>query len=168
MFVYVKSESGLWTVGHYEPNGKWVAESDHDSEEKAAARVSYLNGAEKRRPEEKEGDAGSGRFDAWAIIDLFGHQRLAGRVTEQVIGGCSFVRVDVPECPGSQGFTRLLGNGAIYSITLVDEKTARAFVAYCRPQPMDTWEASQMLKQLPTVSDGGSGNDPLPDEDEAI
>jgi hypothetical protein len=44
MFVYLKSEPGLWTVGHYGGNSKWVAESDHDSEKEAAARVHYLNG----------------------------------------------------------------------------------------------------------------------------
>ena len=44
MYVYVKSEPGLWTVGHYTPDGKWVAESDHDSEQDAADRVNTLNG----------------------------------------------------------------------------------------------------------------------------
>jgi hypothetical protein len=39
MYVYIKSEPGLWTVGFYSPDGKWHSESDHDSAEKAAARV---------------------------------------------------------------------------------------------------------------------------------
>jgi hypothetical protein len=33
-------------------------------------------------------------FEEWALLELFGHQRLAGRVTEQQLGGASFVRVD--------------------------------------------------------------------------
>jgi hypothetical protein len=44
MYVYIRSEPNLWTVGHYTPDGKWVAESDYDSREAAAARVHYLNG----------------------------------------------------------------------------------------------------------------------------
>jgi len=44
MYVYLRSESGLWTVGFYGPDGKWNAESDWDSEEKAAKRVHWLNG----------------------------------------------------------------------------------------------------------------------------
>ena len=53
MYVYLQSETpaescsqyGLYTVGHYDPRtDKWVPESDHDSAEKAAARVHYLNG----------------------------------------------------------------------------------------------------------------------------
>ncbi|MDD2657785.1 MAG: hypothetical protein PHD04_03970 [Candidatus Pacebacteria bacterium] len=46
------------------------------------------------------------KFDEWAIIDLFGHQKIAGRVSEQQIGGASFVRVDVPLEPP---FTKLFG-----------------------------------------------------------
>jgi hypothetical protein len=44
MYVYIKSEPQLWTVGFYEPNGKWQPESDQDSEEQAAERVHWLNG----------------------------------------------------------------------------------------------------------------------------
>jgi hypothetical protein len=44
MFVYIRSEPGLWTVGHYNPQGKFISESDHDDREKAAERVSWLNG----------------------------------------------------------------------------------------------------------------------------
>ncbi|MBA7694095.1 hypothetical protein ES703_102697 [subsurface metagenome] len=44
MWVYKKSEPGLWTVGFYTPDGTFVSESDHPSIEEAAARVHYLNG----------------------------------------------------------------------------------------------------------------------------
>lgn len=47
-WVYKQTEhnefGGLWTVGYYEPSGKWIPESDHDSAEKAAERVHFLNG----------------------------------------------------------------------------------------------------------------------------
>ena len=43
-YVYQRSEPGLWTVGYYDPDGNWHSESDHDSTEKAAERVHYLNG----------------------------------------------------------------------------------------------------------------------------
>jgi hypothetical protein len=44
-FVYKRTEAGLWTVGHYDPNGnKWVPESDHESPGEAITRVIKLNG----------------------------------------------------------------------------------------------------------------------------
>jgi len=44
MYVYIKSEPGLWTVGFYKPDGTWTPESDHPSPEEAAKRVEWLNG----------------------------------------------------------------------------------------------------------------------------
>lgn len=45
MYVYVKSEPQLWTVGFYRPDGRWEPESDHGSSESAAGRVHWLNGS---------------------------------------------------------------------------------------------------------------------------
>ena len=45
MYVYIQSEPGLWTVGFYDPSGKWHPDSDHKNRETAADRVAYLNGS---------------------------------------------------------------------------------------------------------------------------
>lgn len=47
MYIYIKSEPQLWTVGFYNPEGKFEPESDHSSTDEAAARVSFLNGNKK-------------------------------------------------------------------------------------------------------------------------
>lgn len=52
MYVYINSEPGLWTVGFYNPSGKWIPESDWDKPEDAAKRVHYLNGGK----EDERGD----------------------------------------------------------------------------------------------------------------
>lgn len=46
MYVYIRTEPGVWTVGFYKPNGTWEAESDYDNREDAAKRVAYLNGSQ--------------------------------------------------------------------------------------------------------------------------
>lgn len=46
-YVYIKSEPNLYTVGFYDPNGKWHPESDHFKYEEAAARAAWLNGSSK-------------------------------------------------------------------------------------------------------------------------
>ena len=46
MWVYIKTEPRLYTVGFYKPDGEWVPEADYDNEAEAAARVHYLNGGE--------------------------------------------------------------------------------------------------------------------------
>jgi len=44
MYVYIRSEPQLWTVGHYGDDGRFVPESDHGSPNDAALRVNALNG----------------------------------------------------------------------------------------------------------------------------
>ena len=46
MWVYIQSEPGLYTVGHYSPDGEWHTDSDYGSKKEAAERVHYLNGGE--------------------------------------------------------------------------------------------------------------------------
>ena len=61
----------------------------------------------------------------WAIIELMGHQKIAGRYSESG----AMHRIDVPESDPSDDngfrFTRLYSPQAIYSITFVDEQAAR-------------------------------------------
>lgn len=44
MYVYLMSEPGLFTVGFFDPNGKWHPDNDYRNREAAANRVAYLNG----------------------------------------------------------------------------------------------------------------------------
>ena len=49
MYVYIRSEPQLWTVGFYTPEGEWIAESDYECRDDAAERVHWLNGGGKHR-----------------------------------------------------------------------------------------------------------------------
>jgi hypothetical protein len=72
----------------------------------------------------------SEKFEGWAIVELFGHQRIAGYVGEQQIAGSGFVRVDVPDVTLEGGqvkpaYTRYFGPSSIYGISPCDEGIAR-------------------------------------------
>ena len=79
------------------------------------------------------------KFESWCIVELFGHQVIAGVVTEASIGGCAFVRVDVPDHDGHAAFTKFFGQGAIYSMTPGTEETARAAITRLEAKPIQTW-----------------------------
>jgi len=51
-YVYKKTEPSLWTVGFYDPDGRWNAESDHDHPDNAADRVAFLNGMVRSKGED--------------------------------------------------------------------------------------------------------------------
>ena len=44
-------------------------------------------------------------FEGWAIVELMGHRRLAGYVTETELAGAPMLRLDVPEHPWVEGCT---------------------------------------------------------------
>lgn len=88
------------------------------------------------------------KFDQWCIVELFGHNRICGRVTEQTLGGETFIRVDVPETPDTPAFTRLFGKGAIYAINPVSEEIARVAAGHCCATPVNEYSLRQAL--LPT------------------
>lgn len=50
-YVYLKSEPGLFTVGFFDPSGKWQPESDFNLRDEAAERVAWLNGTRPTIPE---------------------------------------------------------------------------------------------------------------------
>jgi len=50
MYVYIRSEPNLWTVGFYSPDGEWHPESDYSSKEEASERTAWLNGSRPTLP----------------------------------------------------------------------------------------------------------------------
>lgn len=57
------------------------------------------------------------KFNTWAIVELMGHRKIGGRVTEQIIAGAPLLRIDVPEVSGQPGFTQFYGPSSIYMAT---------------------------------------------------
>jgi len=102
-------------------------------------------------------------FDQWAIVEIFGHQVIAGKVTGAVIGGQGFVRIDVPAVGDQEGFTKFYGTGAIYSISPVDEETCKSAVAGLHPKPVEVWKLN-----LPQLEARQSHDPEIEDDDEAI
>jgi hypothetical protein len=85
-------------------------------------------------------------FEGWAILELMGHRRIAGRVSEATIGGGSFIRIDVPADEDRPGATQFYAPGAVYAITPTTEDVARRVACRSRPEPVQEWE---LPKQLP-------------------
>lgn len=84
-------------------------------------------------------------FESWAIVEIFGHQQIAGLMTEQVIAGQGFVRVDVPATPGRAAFTRMFGPSAIYSIIPTTEDVATRFAERQVQAPVQLYQLAPAL-----------------------
>lgn len=106
-------------------------------------------------------------FASWAILELMGHRRLAGYVTEVVIGGGALLRIDVPAADGEVRATQFYGGSAVYCLTPCTEATARAVAASSDPAPVKAWELPA-LRRYPdevVIEDEEDDGDPLEDDD---
>lgn len=69
-------------------------------------------------------------FRCYAIVEVMGHRSFAGLVTEHIVAGKGFVRIDVPEdrtvgYAVVPAYTKIFGTDAIYCISPCSEDAAR-------------------------------------------
>ena len=95
----------------------------------------------------------SNSFKEWALVELFGHQKIVGYVTEASMAGGAFLRVDVPAFDGSPAFTRFFGPGAIYSINPVTEEIARGMCERYRNEPVSRFDLPQIAEKATESED---------------
>jgi len=88
------------------------------------------------------------KFELTAVVELFGHTKMAGKVTEQSIGVATFIRVDVPETCQQPKFTRLLNPSAIYAINPVTEEVMFQMAEMITSKPIDSWDIRTMQTKL--------------------
>lgn len=85
------------------------------------------------------------KFEEWVIMEMFGHIRLAGKVTEAtILGGHSLLRLDIPDKDG-KFVTQFLGPGSIFRMTPCNEDVARKVASQCQPEPVHRWEMPELI-----------------------
>jgi hypothetical protein len=105
-------------------------------------------------------------FEGWAVVELFGHAKEIGFVTTQYFGTACLFQIDVPELPdreftlqvpqwlehegrvvmapegtkvkraAASGRSRLVGPGAIYSMTPCSQEAAMIAIERMQPRPL--------------------------------
>lgn len=85
---------------------------------------------------------------SWALVELFGHQRVVGLVTVDPVEFPGMIRVDVPDLLKNgkverPGFTRYIGRAALYGLTPIDEATVRNMLPHVDGRPARPMEMSE-------------------------
>lgn len=89
-------------------------------------------------------------------MELFGHQKLSGKLSEQTIGGVHFIRIDVPAVEGEPAYTRFFTQGAIYGRTVLIEGIVTKLVGYLRAKPVQAYEVPAPPRLAHTTDDDGA------------
>ncbi|MCZ4315132.1 hypothetical protein O4H66_17130 [Comamonadaceae bacterium G21597-S1] len=104
------------------------------------------------------------QFKSWGLLELMGRQRVAGELSESTIGGCSFIRVDVPQVGDIAAHTRYFTSSAIYGMTPLAEATARKLANYLQSAPVSAYELRD-APAAPLLTSESSHEDYFPEDD---
>lgn len=81
-----------------------------------------------------ESAAEQAEINAWCYVEIFGHTRLAGRVTTKKFGAQIMFQVDVPKGEMEFSHSELFSPNAIFSIKPTTEEWCRKWNAAYRGQ----------------------------------
>ena len=69
-------------------------------------------------------------MNAWAVVELMGHQRAIGYVTEVTIAGASFLQIETPASATAEAKVRIVAPASIYAI---NPTTEERILSHLRP-----------------------------------
>jgi hypothetical protein len=93
-------------------------------------------------------------FKEWVILELMGHRKLAGLLTEQQIGGASFIRLDIPSRDKSWT-TQFYSPAAVYCITPCTELLAASMAKIYQPEPVHRYDLLEL--EVPGIEQESHG-----------
>lgn len=89
------------------------------------------------------------KFEQWAIVELMGHVKIAGLVTEEERFGTKLGRVDIPN--GDTFVTQYFNGSSLYRLTPTTEEIARSVAKSNQPAPVFRWELPDQKQLAPPV-----------------
>jgi hypothetical protein len=130
-------------------------------------------------------DTPQNKFESWAVVEMFGHQKVAGFVTTEFYGQAALFRVDVPELQereitltapeyingeyagiGSKvkrqaepPYSKLIGPSAVYAINPCTEQTVRQYIEADRKLPLIALDIVPRQAQLAASAYAGEDED---------
>jgi hypothetical protein len=101
------------------------------------------------------------KLETWALVELMGHSRIVGKLSEHVLGANVFLRVDVPGHGDQPAMTKFFSPSAIYAITPIDEKLAMEQITQWDPKPVAILQSPLLAEKVVSddYDDEGSDDD---------
>lgn len=103
------------------------------------------------------------KFEHWALVELMGHQSVAGRVSEESVAGQSFLRVDIPHASGETACTRFYSPSAVYCISPVDRQIAIGLAAKHKVRPVTIYDLQRLIQDKPVSAPQDDGDSLIDD-----
>jgi hypothetical protein len=69
-------------------------------------------------------------IEGWAFVEIFGHDKLAGRISTKKLGTAIMIQVDVPKSDTEFSHSELFNPSSIFSIKPTTEEWCRKFTEF--------------------------------------
>jgi hypothetical protein len=94
-------------------------------------------------------------IETWAYVEIMGHSKIAGRVSERKVGVQVMLQVDVPKPDEGFSFSKLYNPSSIFSISPTTEEWCRKFVKARVEYPVLPYipESRQLTKHEPELDE---------------
>lgn len=79
-------------------------------------------------------------FEEWALLELMGHRKLAGKVSEETIASQTFIRIDIYSSENKIELTQYYNASAVYCMTPTTKEIAINFSKRNITIPITKWE----------------------------
>ena len=88
----------------------------------------------------------------WAVVELFGHQVIAGAISKVEPYGTPMIQIDVPAIDAQPAFSKLYNPTAVYGISYVSQEIAVMAAREARHKPVavylpDIADINQLLEE---------------------
>jgi hypothetical protein len=88
-------------------------------------------------------------FEGWCLLELMGHRRLGGFISEVTVAGAGMLKIDIPgDGPGEVYATQYYPPSSVYCLTPCSEEAARIVAAKNRPAPVASWEIPRLPSRV--------------------
>lgn len=99
------------------------------------------------------------KFQKYAVVEMMGHRKIVGVVSDSEIGGSSLLRVDVLNSEGQPDRTEYIGVSSIYCLTIVTEEAAMAAAQSNASKPAWAWDLPNRFQLTSGVIDADDDDD---------
>lgn len=103
------------------------------------------------------------QFEGWAVVEMLGHRRLVGKVSQVELAGVKMLRVDIPSTPATFIFVNPL---SLYALSPTTQEEVRAEI---EREAEQNRRAAQRQLSAPTPEDDDEDvddRDPVDDADD--
>lgn len=87
-------------------------------------------------------------IDFPALVELFGHTRIAGKVSEHALGGNVMIRIDVPDTKRIPSYTKFVNPSAIYALNPITEEMMQKLAEEIKAKPIESFDLREVQRKL--------------------